>query len=394
MKQEKQSIQRILEKITKDVAPVVGPMHKSRRKLVWDLVTSLVEGADATVTDIGRNMPRDIQEKHAIKSSDRALSNPHLQAQVPVFYRAIASRVISIARPVLLVDGTEHRKLGSIRTSVAFSGRSVTIGNHVLGHHSFAKPTVLKEYLQRLQEIIPKGCRPILVVDGGFQGPFFARVRALGWDYVSRLGNHIQLTNDQGESQKVHSLFLKATPTPHSLGLCTLTKKNYAAHVVLYDGRTDKAKNSKKQTGQNRERKRRNKAKEPWALVSSLQNISAKQMVQLYKKRMQIEENFRDDKSHRFGRGLRYARCSSVSRLSVLLVLLALASLLLCLAGLIAEQRNIQRHFQANTVQHRRVLSLLSLGKRFLKRCRDPVLTIEIHSAFLKIRSSDFVGIP
>jgi hypothetical protein len=43
--------------------------------------------------------------------------------------------------------------------------------------------------------------------------------------------------------------------------------------------------------------------------------------VQLYRQRMQIEETFRDLKCHRWGFGLRYARCNSAARLEVLLLL-------------------------------------------------------------------------
>ena len=52
---------------------------------------------------------------------------------------------------------------------------------------------------------------------------------------------------------------------------------------------------------------------------------------------MQIEETFRDAKSHRWGFALRYARSRSVARLEVLVFLTALAQLvfwLLCSAWL------------------------------------------------------------
>jgi len=48
------------------------------------------------------------------------------------------------------------------------------------------------------------------------------------------------------------------------------------------------------------------------------QKGSARRIKQLYALRMQIEETFRDMKSHRWGFGLRYARCSDARRFEIL----------------------------------------------------------------------------
>ena len=60
----------------------------------------------------------------------------------------------------------------------------------------------------------------------------------------------------------------------------------------------------------------------------------------LYSRRMQIEQNFRDDKSPRFGFGLRLSR--SRGRLEVLNMVAAMASLVMWLAGYRAERQCLQ----------------------------------------------------
>jgi hypothetical protein len=109
----------------------------------------------------------------------------------------------------------------------------------------------------------------------------------------------------------------------------------------------------------------------PWLLATSLphERGSERRIKQLYATRMQIQETFRDTKSHRFGFGLRYARSTSLGRIHVMLLLLvALATLVLWLVGSAARAHNLARQFQANTISHRAVLSTPFLGRQFLLR--------------------------
>ena len=91
-------------------------------------------------------------------------------------------------------------------------------------------------------------------------------------------------------------------------------------------------------------------------------------MVKLYGKRMQIELSFRDLKSDRFGLGFSLTRTTRIDRLNVLLLIGALATLCLWWLGLLARAKQWHLHFQANTVQHRNVLSATFLGKEVLAR--------------------------
>lgn len=81
-------------------------------------------------------------------------------------------------------------------------------------------------------------------------------------------------------------------------------------------------------------------AREPWLIASSLspQEISAEEIMQLYKKRMHIEQAFRDLKNTRNGFGLRQSRTFKVERLNILLLIGAVAMLLLWLIGTAVKQ--------------------------------------------------------
>ena len=111
-------------------------------------------------------------------------------------------------------------------------------------------------------------------------------------------------------------------------------------------------------------------AKEPWALVTNLtmEAMSPQKLVNIYQKRMQIEETFRDLKSPAYGFGLRHSRTRYAARMNILLLIALLVQLAFWWVGLYGETQQLQRHFQANTVKKRNVLSTIRMGKELLLR--------------------------
>jgi hypothetical protein len=268
-------------------------------------------------------------------------------------------------------------------------GRSVTIWDEVCRKTAFNNPHVHRRFLRNLQRVLPPGCRPIIIADGGFMGPFFRKVRKRQWDYVGRLGLKTWIHPEDGRRQVADCLDSLQEGEPLDLGYSPVTRnKGYAARVVVFDGRSTKARQKTwRQRGQNRERKRRRKAREPWVLVTSCLDLTEQQVVDIYTLRMQIEESFRDDKSVRFGRGLDLARCRKPHRIAVLLLLLAIAQFVLLLVGLVAEAQGRARHFQANTLRNRRVISLLFLGARVLHAVEGRLHLPDLRNALRLLRN-------
>jgi Transposase DDE domain len=102
------------------------------------------------------------------------------------------------------------------------------------------------------------------------------------------------------------------------------------------------------------------------SLASSDSELSSKQVVNLYAKRMQIEQNFRDDKSQRYGFSWRFSKSLGVSRMSVLCLIACIATIALWFIGFEGERRNLHYQFQANSLKKRRVLSFIFLAKLIL----------------------------
>ena len=112
-------------------------------------------------------------------------------------------------------------------------------------------------------------------------------------------------------------------------------------------------------------------AKEPLLLATSLK-CSSRLVVEYYGYRMQIEESFRDIKSHRYGFSFEDVGCNSIKRIEVLLLIASFANVAMHIVGIAAEKEILHYQFQANTIRNRRVLSLFSLAKRIFAMGLEP----------------------
>ncbi|GGB07795.1 hypothetical protein GCM10007414_21500 [Agarivorans gilvus] len=150
-------------------------------------------------------------------------------------------------------------------------------------------------------------------------------------------------------------------------------KKPMPCHLYVFKSKDKHRKDKRsRRSGNNHSAKKlyHRSAKEPWVLATNLppELFNAIQVTKLYAKRMQIEETFRDLKSPQYGFGLRHSRSRCPRRYDVLLLIALLADIILWWLGLVAQQVGWQRHFQANTIRERAVLSVVRLGKEVRRR--------------------------
>lgn len=111
----------------------------------------------------------------------------------------------------------------------------------------------------------------------------------------------------------------------------------------------------------------RSSAKEPRLIFSSTNDFKPREIMKLYSRRMQIEQNFRDEKSERFGFALRASYSRSVRRMLVLSLLATLSTIVLWLIGYHAENKGLHLRYQANSIKTRRVISYLTLAENVLR---------------------------
>lgn len=234
-----------------------------------------------------------------------------------------------------------------------------------------------------------------MVTDAGFRTTWFLEVEALGWDWVGRVRNrHYLRWASGGRWFDAKRCYQQAGTTPKHPGEGVLTVRNQVTcQFIIYKGklRGRKHKNRLGEVAENAySRKKAAAQREPWLLATSLPVSSrlAKQVVKLYRLRMQVEEGFRDLKSHRFGLALNYHRTASVARLQVLLLIATLALTVLWLLGWAATIKQQHYQFQANSVRNKRVLSVIFIGLQMIHDTRIQLSVNDINAAWMKLYES------
>ncbi len=158
---------------------------------------------------------------------------------------ALAWRVLRhCERPVILVDWTKlSDRHVAIRASVAFQGRSVVILTEPRPSRLLGNRKMQQSFLRKLKKVVPSQCRPIVVTDIGFLGPWFEDVLRVGWDFVGRLRGDLTPRRCREEPCQVVAYQKKiATHQPEDHGQHLLRlKAPYEARIVTYDGRSRRA---------------------------------------------------------------------------------------------------------------------------------------------------------
>jgi Transposase DDE domain len=372
---------------------VISAMHAVRARALMKAVQSLLSCRRLILMDMARSWPGANRVRAPLKCLDRLLSNPHLHAQREMFYAAMMRWLVRHPMPIILVDWAElHEdcRWQLLRAAIPVGGRSITILDMVFPESMKGSPVAEKQLLQRLRALLPKSVTPILVTDAGFRAPWFRAVARLGWHYVGRLRHRTLIQVDGAEWVDNRSLFPQASSRPQRLESIRMVASNpWHVDLILYRkskaGRvmlTRHGTRSRSHTSLKAEQRER----DPWLLVAScdLSALSARQIVSIYTKRMQIEESFRDLKCERFGCAFYYSLTRKPERIAALLLIHALATFVAWLTAWSQEPTGAQLQYGGiNNKRSRRHYSLLRIGWEALRRGDPRCTTASLHSVFL-----------
>jgi Transposase DDE domain len=359
-------VEAMVRQLVGGCSPVV---HVSRLAAVVKVVEGIVRADRLVPATIGRNLPGRANPKHGIKCVDRLLGNPHMVTDRRPIFQAVAQLLLHGGpKPVILVDWTKsggtHEALVA---AVPIGGRALPIYLEVHPRKKLGNAAVEGKFLAALKTVLPPECQAVIVSDAGFKGPFFRTIRELGWDFLGRIRGTAKAITADGRTIAKEEFYAQASTTPTDLGLHGLfVQQRIPCRLVLVRKRRKPGRKPPPPKCKE-ERELRQSALDPWLLATSLSDSDASYVVALYARRMQIEETFRDAKSHRFGWSLGTVRLSTHHRVAVLLVLAALALVVVTLIGMGAERRGTHRAYQANT-RERRVLSFFALACAIISR--------------------------
>lgn len=326
-------------------------MRQSRRKTLASVVAGAMRMQGTGVLALGRAMQGPAKAKHRIKRVDRFLANPKIEVD------AISDGLFRLLKPsrglvVVLADWTDRHAFQQLVLALPCNGRAlpfycVTVEKgDGSGAHEGLMVQAETQALEALARMCGDTIKPVIIADRGFGNTrWLGEVQKRGWHFVQRISKNNYVETEQ-HIGLVQELGIKRGWLPRDHGKGTMGEKHWGPIrlVSVFE----------------------RESQEPWYLVTSLEAHSPRQIVELYKKRMWIEATFRDLKNRNWGLGMDQAKLTKASRLDRHFIVLALAFILLCAFGAVAESQGLGNALKANTVVER-VLSLARIGNYFLQ---------------------------
>ena len=351
-------------------------IHNTRLNTCWLTVQALTEGAQATVTSVGRGIPGSTYDKHKIKRVDRLLSNRLLHQELAVLYSALAHELLkNLSEPIVLIDWTPlcaDQSWQLLRAAIPVGGRSLTLYEEVHPRNKLGNRKTQHEFLQQLSLLIPSPCRPVVVADSGFRTPFYSYVeKALGWHWIGRIRSRDFICFNAATAQwfGAKMLYSQATSKPKNLGQIAWVRRNPLPSRLVLMRQPRKRRQDLTYSGTKRQSKRSHshagREREPWLIVGSLslKDRTAKQLTDIYRRRMQIEEGFRDCKATHYGLGLTQRARMSSNRRAVLCLLTTLAQFVLWCIGTAGQNTKYARQLRVNSSSKRPAYSSIFMGR-------------------------------
>jgi hypothetical protein len=341
----------MLETIRAHVDQILGvDVDWQKRRTFSCVVAGIIESRTTVASEIGRHVPGDAYEKHKIKQVDRFLHNQSFK--IDDVSRGLLRLINPDPNVVLVValDWTKTGRFETLKSSVVIGSRSIPFQWTCIDKSETRMADAQRQHVQRLKHILPPGIRCRLLFDAGFpESTFIKQLIKLGFEFVIRTGTqpciqplrlkkpvYIDLGKCRWKRGRIYDF-----------GLVSFTKRNgvIIRFIAFHDHEMDA----------------------PWLLLTNL-GCDARTVVDLYGRRFEIEESFKDVKDLRAGLQLKGTRVQSVESLERLLAVTDTAYFLMVIAGLYGEEIRYHRRLQANSVTERRVLALWRVGRALLRK--------------------------
>lgn len=343
-------------------------IHKARKKCLSRFIGDLLDyEVNLSVTEIGKKLSSSSTVKSKIQAANYLIGNKKLTFQIPLIYKGLAHFFWGDSKElVLLIDwsGSCGEKLHTLTASIVGHGRSIPIYHEIFCEAQLGSQTAHEQFLQTLRGIIPPQIKVTIITDAGFRTPWFREVISYGWDVIGRIYGGFSFQKE-GETDwiSLNDVDFGGIGKAFSLGKGKIGKKTkrVSGYVYTYKERLS-GKSHKKNPYPTHEKQHSLSYRKGWIIFSTIEK-SPHFIVRYYKKRMQIEQNFKDIKNQEVGLGLRQNQSQTVDRITMLWFLACLIIIISWWFGLMLETTNQHWSYQANTVKNKRVRSFIHLAR-------------------------------
>jgi hypothetical protein len=190
-----------------------------------------------------------------------------------------------------------------LSAEIALKGRSLPLYRDVFNQGELKSRAA--NFIGSLKKLIPSNKPIIIIMDAAFGEDWFKEIERAGWFWLVRVrqGKNVQL-EPKGDWVTVKDFI----PTISTKSKCYndasfMINHERKCRLITVGKSVQKGRRQPKNSPRNDKAGNnafRHSALEPWILATNLpQQYNTTQIINLYKKRMQIEESFRDMKSHR-----------------------------------------------------------------------------------------------
>lgn len=341
------------KKIVPWVTEIVKGMRLSRGKTLAAIVQGALAMNGMGVLSLGRAMTTATSAKHNIKRVNDFLGNEAVEVE------AVARGLFEAFAPshglaLVLVDWTDMPNAKMLVFALPRSGRALPFLG--LSVPKQAGEGMIRQAEERGLEMLARvvGERPdvalVTVADRGFGNKrWLTDLRTRGWHFVQRLSRNLMVDVEEHiGTLKELSVRRGSKPKDRGWGVFGQDEEIEGRLITVFD----------------------KEAKEPWYLVTDLEEVCAAEVVGIYRRRMWIEALFRDGKNRDWGLGMNAVKLKDYRRYERLFVIFALTYIILSAFGAAAEAKGFDRGLKANT-RPCRVINLIRQGFAFLRdrRC-------------------------
>lgn len=326
----------------------VKGMRRSRAKTLAEIVPAAMSMVGVGVLALGRAMETGVACKHNIKRVDRFLGNTALETE------ALARGVFEAFAPepgrvLVLADWTDMPNGKLLVFSLPCNGRSIPLFAKAVAKKAGegAMISAENEGLEALRRICRNRAGVVVVADRGFGNQrWIPKTKQLGFHFVQRLSG-VFFADTEHYIGKLNEMNLRRGNRLRDWGQGSIGEDRSIRGrlVTAFDPN----------------------AKEPWYLVTDLDDASVQEIVNIYRRRWWIETTFRDKKNRHWGLGLANVLLKDPARYERLFCIVALAFIFLTAHGAAAEEQGFDKSCKANT-RKVRVLNLLRMGHIFIKQ--------------------------
>ncbi len=327
----------------------VKGMRRSRMKTLADIVPAAMEMHGVGTLSLGRAMQTATTCKHNIKRVDRFLGNTDLEGEAlakGIFEAFVPDSV----RALVLADWTDVINGKLLVFSLPANGRSIPFFTKVVAKKA-GKGSMIRaenEALEALERICHSCPEIVIVADRGFGNQRWVPcAKRLGFHFVQRVSG-IFYAETEHYIGKLEEMDLRGKARVRDWGAGTLGEDEAIKGRLVTAFEPD--------------------AKEPWYLITDLEDAAVEEVVSIYRRRWWIETTFRDSKNRDWGLGLGNVALKDHARYERLFYIVALAFIFLSAHGAAAEEEGFDKGCKANT-RKVRVLNLLRLGYIFIRQC-------------------------